>query len=373
MKTVLVHDWLVTEGGAEKVLSAIWHLFPSPVYTLFCDFNKMGHLPYVQKEICFSFLQRLPWILRYHRLFFPLFPSAVEGLDLSRAELIISSSHAAAKGIIKKKEQLHICYCHTPIRYAWDLKEEYLSSFNPLAKKIAGKLLDRVRKWDRACVDRVDVFIANSHYVAERIRRCYQRESVVIYPPVAVDQFYISKTRKDYYVTHARLVAYKKIDVLVEAFNAMPDKKLVIIGKGPEEKKLKRQANSNIEFLGALTDSELASTLSQARAYVFAAQEDFGIAVVEAQSSGLAVLAFKKGGALETLVEGKTGLFFEQQTASSVMDAVNTFEQQEDLFDPIEIRKRAQRFSVERFQQEFSSFIYSCKKDFFDLKKKAVR
>ncbi len=366
MKTALIHDWLITEGGAEKVLSALGTLFPGPIHTLFYDEKKMGHLSFVKEKIHTSFLQKIPFSLRYYRMLLPFFPCAIEKLDLSEVDFILSSSHAVAKGISKRKDQLHICYCHTPIRYAWDLKDSYLKPLNPLKRLIATFLLERIRKWDLKSSSRVDAFIANSHYVADRIKRNYQRDSVVIYPPVEIEKFFLSKQREDYYITHSRLVPYKRLDLLVEAFSQMPERRFLIVGKGPEEKRLKSLAKSNVEFLGYLQEEELSSFLSKARAYVFAAEEDFGISVVEAHASGLPVIALKKGGVLEIVLDGVTGVFFEEADVFSIIKAVRAFEEKEDLFDSEVIRKRAETFSLQRFQKEISQFVLQEKRSFYE-------
>ena len=366
MKTVLVHDWLITEGGAEKVLSALHSLFPGPIHTLFYDKKKMGHLSFSKEKIYTSFLQNLPFSIEYYRILLPFFPYAIQRMDLSEADFILSSSHAVAKGVIKRKDQLHICYCHTPIRYAWDLKESYLRPLNPLKRAIADALLKKIQKWDFRSSNRVDAFIANSQYVAERIKRNYQREATVIYPPVDVEKFFLSKEREDYYITHSRLVPYKRLDLLVEAFSQMPEKRLLIVGKGPEEKKLRNLARNNVEFLGYLQEEELALVLSKAKAYVFAAEEDFGISVVEAQASGLPVIALGKGGVLEIVLEGITGIFFKEAEIFSVIEAVKDFEKKESSFDSELIRKRAEMFSLQRFQKEILAFILKEKKGFYE-------
>lgn len=363
MKVALVHDWLLTEGGAEKSFSEIWKLFPGDVYTLFYQEKKMGSLPFSVDKVHTSFLQKLPLSDRYHRYLFPFFPSAIEQFGLLDADLILSSSHAVAKGIRKKKEQLHICYCYTPIRYAWDLKETYLKSFGFLSKALASFLLERVRKWDLEASSRVDEFIAISHYVAKRIKNNYKRDSKVIYPPVLIDQFFIGRQKQNYYVTHARFVPYKRIDLLVEAFNHMPDKKLVIVGEGPEEKNLKAIASRNIEFVGRVEDKVLYQILAEAKAYVFAAEEDFGIGVVEALASGLPVIALKKGGAVEILKENLSGIFFQEPSIASFIEAVSLFEKKEDSFDPLCIQRESRRFSVEVFRKEFYSYIEKVRKE----------
>lgn len=366
MQVALVHDWLITEGGAEKVLEAILEMFPAPIHTLFYDPKKLQSPFFLDKEIHTSFLQKCPFSTKQHRWLLPLFPLAIEKLNLSKAEIILSSSHAVAKGIIKRSDQLHICYCHTPMRYAWDLKESYLDSIPPPLRGVANFILEKIRKWDQKGEGRVDAFIANSFHVARRIQKHYKRDSTVIYPPVLVDQFFLSSKKEEYYVTHARLVSYKRIDLWVKAFNCMPDKKLLIIGEGPEKEKLKHIAKKNIEFLGFLETEKLASILSKAKAYLFAAEEDFGIAVVEAQASGLPILALKRGGVLETVVEGKSAIFFEETTVAACIEVIQSFEKKEDSFDPVWIRKNVFKFGKLRFQNEMLAFVEEQKRVFYE-------
>ena len=366
MKVALVHDWLLTEGGAEKVFFEIWKLLPGKVHTLFYDKDKVSSFPFKEEDITPSFLQKVPFFKRFYRFLLPFFPLAIERLDLSYADLIISSSHCVAKGVLKKKGQLHICYCYTPVRYAWDLKERYLAPLGPFQRKVASLLLERIRRWDLKASDGVDAFIADSHFVAERIRKNYQREAKVIYPPVFIEQFFLSDKKKDYYVTHARLVPYKRIDLLIEAFNALPDKQLIVIGEGPEKKRLESLAKRNISFAGRVGSKELSTLLAEAKGYVFAAEEDFGIAVIEAQAAGLPVIALKKGASLETVLEGKTGLFFEEESSTSLIEAIKLFEKKADTFNPAFIRKWAEGFNLERFQKELLEFLQETKKGFYE-------
>lgn len=366
MKVALVHDWLITEGGAEKVLQELSKAFSGPIHTLFYDQKKLQNPFFLDKKIHTSFLQKYSFFVKNHRWLLPLFPYAIEKLDLSQANMIISSSHAVAKGIIKRRDQLHICYCHTPMRYAWDLKESYLQSCHPLMRSSANVLLEKIRKWDQKGEVRVDAFIANSFHVAKRIYTHYKREAKVIYPPVCLDRFFRSSQKEDYYVTHARLVPYKKIDLWVEAFSYMPDKKLIVIGDGPEKEKLKRKATKNVEFLGFIELQELALVLSKAKAYLFAAEEDFGIAIVEAQAAGLPVLALKKGGAIEIVTDGKSGLFFEEANLASCIDVIHSFEEKEDFFDPDFIQKSVLKFGEMRFQKEIVEFVEEQKKVFYE-------
>ncbi|MBM3198575.1 MAG: glycosyltransferase family 4 protein [Chlamydiae bacterium] len=357
MKTVLVHDWLINEGGAEKVLEAILELFPSPIYTLLYAKQLMQRAPFHAYDVRSSFLQKIPLATRHHRMLLPLFPKAIKALDVSGADLVISSSHAVAKGVHIEEGQKHICYCHTPMRYLWDLEELYLHAFPAWQKKYLRKLFRHLRKWDVQTANNVNLFLANSAYVAKRIFKHYGKEATVVYPPVDTEAFFISPQKESYFITHARLVSYKRIDLLVEAFSFMPDKRLLIIGEGPEGKRLKKLATKNVEFLGFQPQERLAELLSKARAYLFCAEEDFGIGVVEAQSSGLPVIALGKGGALETIQKGLSGVFFQDATLSSFMETLHLFEEKEPYFDPFAIRTWSLQFSKERFLMQFSRVV----------------
>lgn len=353
MKIALIHDWLIGLGGAERVLEAIHELYPAPIHTLLKN-NK----PFKEGvEVHTSWMQGIPGACRFYRHLLPLFPLAIESFDLAQYDVILSSSHAVAKGVIKNVRQLHLCYCHTPMRYAWDLNAIYLEAMGKWKQPIARLLLQRMRKWDEGTVPRVDHFIANSEYVRARIKQHYQRDAKVIYPPVDVDRMLFKQKKDSFYVTVSRLVPYKKIALIVEAFRKMPDKKLVVIGDGPELSTIQKKAEKNIEILGFQPDYVVKDYLANARAFVFAALEDFGIAPVEAQGSGTPVIAYGQGGVLETVHENKTGIFFPQQNSASLIQAVEKFEEMEYHFDPHVIREHAQRFSRQRFQSEFKRFV----------------
>ncbi len=300
-------------------------------------------------------------------------PFAVEQFDMSGYDLIISSSHAVAKGIRKSPGQLHTCYCHTPMRYAWDLRDQYLKETG-LDKGLTGAvvrlLLGRLQAWDARTAKGVDHFIANSHFIADRIRRAYGRNSVVIYPPVDVDKFSSHPNKEDFYLTASRMVPYKKMDMIVEAFSAIPDKRLVVIGDGPDFKKIKAKTGKNIELLGYQPFDVLKEYMQRAKAFVFAANEDFGIIPVEAQACGTPVIAYGRGGVTETVVpfqrtedrrqkteEKPTGVFFDEQKPEALIQAVREFERHSDKFDCFEIRKNAERFNKERFKKEFKDFV----------------
>lgn len=337
------------QGGAERVLDEILELYPAPIFTLFQS-SKDG-----RKNVTHSFLQNLPFVETKYRNYLPLYPRAIEQFDLSEFDLIISNSHAVAKGVKTHAGQLHICNCCTPIRYAWDLEEQYLESVGALKGMIARRVLKYLRKWDFKSASRVDAFVAISHYVAERIKRIYGREAHVIYPPVRVENYAISEKKDDFYLSVGRLVQYKKVDLMVEAFNQMPEKRLKVVGTGPDLEKLKGMAGGNIEFLGFESEESVKQLLGKARGFVFAAEEDFGIAPVEAQASGTPVIAYGKGAALETIVDGTTGLFFAEQSAQSLIEAVKRFEK--ISWDGKVIRTHSEKFGVDRFRKEFREFV----------------
>lgn len=358
-RVALVHDWLVTVAGAERVLATLLELFPrAPVYCLIWDEGKNTAQLIRDRQVHASFLQGLPGARRWYRFWLPLMPIAVEAFDLSGYDAVISSSHAVAKGVRTGPEQLHVSYIHTPMRYAWDLEWEYLSAM-ALGRGIRGvatrTLLHYLRLWDVVSAQRVDVFVANSRYVARRVWKVYRRRAKVIYPPVDVERFRPRKQRDDYYVTVTRLVPYKKVGVLVEAFNRL-QRPLVVIGDGPELNALRRRAASNVVFLGRQSEEVVREHLERARAFLFAAEEDFGIAPVEAQAAGAPVIAYGRGGVAESVVAGETGLFFYEQSPEAVVEAVLEFERIQGRFSVERIRKNAERFGRERFKKEFGEF-----------------
>jgi len=361
MRIAIVHDWLVTYAGAERVLEQILQLYPDADLFSIVDFlpdDQRGFI--LNKPVTTSFVQKWPKAKTKYRSYLPLMPLAVEQFDLSNYDLIISSSHAVAKAVITGPDQLHISYVHSPIRYAWDLQHQYLreSGLNKGFKGwIARYLLHRIRKWDVGTANRVDVFIANSNFIKRRIEKVYRRESDVIFPPVSVDEFDLQSTKEDFYLTASRMVPYKKMDIIVKAFTQMPDKKLKVIGTGPEFDKIKKvvQGYSNIELLGYQPFYVLKESMQEAKAFLFAAEEDFGITPVEAQACGTPVIGFGKGGLLDTVINEKTGIFFKEQTVDSLTEAINRFEKVK--FEPQVIRNHALQFSNEVFKQNFSTFV----------------
>ena len=361
VRTALVHDWLTVFGGAERVLGHLIGLFPqadvfSPLLSL-----PEGQEAFLQgRQVQTSFLQKLPFLDRHYQKYMPLVPLAVEGFDLSSYQLVLSSSFLAAKGVLTDARQLHVCYQHSPARYAWDLQFEYLSREGyrrGLKRAVARLLLHYLRLFDAGSTNRVDLFVANSRAVAQRIWRAYRRHAEVVYPPVDTERLSIGQERDDYYVTVSRLMPYKRVDLLVEAFRRLPDRKLVVIGSGPQFKTLKATATPNVELLGRQDDDTVQNYLRHARAFLFAAHEDFGIAPVEAQACGTPVIAYGRGGALETVVAGETGLFFPEQTVDAVLQAIAMFERKRDHFEPERIRAHAEGFSVATFHRHLGGVL----------------
>lgn len=354
MKTALIHYWLVNNRGGEKVLSGLARLFPeADLFTHVYDAEKMPQEIH-RLSVYTTFINRLPFAKKLYQSYLPLMPWALRRLNMSGYDLIISCESGPAKGIRKPKGSVHICYCFTPMRYLWDMADDYYRQAS-LLKKIGIKLLfPTLRCWDLWSATQVDHFIADSCFVADRIRRTYDRESTVIYPPVDVDRFFaLERCPQDFYLFFGQLTAYKRADLAVEAFNRL-GKKLVVAGSGEESYCLKKSANSNVEFLGRVSDGKLAELYSTCRALIFPGIEDFGIIPVEAQAAGVPVIAFRGGGALETVVEDETGIFFDEPTADSLMDAVERFEAAS--FNPATCRANTQRFSAARFRSEISVF-----------------
>ena len=357
MKTAIIHDWLVSYAGSERVFEQIIKLYPDADLFSLIDFLPEPDRQFLQhRNIQTSFLQHFPFARSKYRSYLPFMPLAIEQFDLSRYDLVISSSHAVAKGVLTTSDQLHVCYCHTPIRYAWDLQRQYLKE-SGLDKGIKGKIaqiiLHYIRLWDYSSSQRVDYFIANSQNVAAKIKKHYGRTASVIYPPVDTNKFQPASKKDDFFLTVSRMVPYKKIDLIVEAFSQIPNKRLVVIGDGPSLCKVKAKAKQNVEILGHQADDVIHTYLQKARAFVFAADEDFGILPVEAQACGTPVIAYEKGGVLETIVSGQTGIFFKEQTAMSLISAVQEFERLEDSFDRNVIRQNAEKYGKDRFRKEF--------------------
>ncbi len=364
VKVAIVHDWLVAFGGAEKVLADMIAIWPNADIFSVVDFFSDGSRAAIGgNRAKTTFIQRLPFAKTKYRAYLPLMPLAIEQLDVSGYDLVISSSHAVAKGVLTGPDQLHICYIHSPVRYAWDLQHEYLRE-SGLERGFKGVLaryfLHKIRMWDMRTSNGVDKFIANSGFIARRVMKVYHRESVVIYPPVEVDKFSFVETKDDFYLTASRLVPYKRVDLIVEAFSKMPDKRLVVIGDGPDMEKVKAKASRNVQILGFQDFSVLRDHMQRARAFVFAAEEDFGITPVEAQACGTPVIAFGKGGALESVVGAgakPTGLFFNEQSVDAICEAVNKFEALPVGIVPSDCRENAERFSQLNFAKKMKSYV----------------
>ncbi|KVO56311.1 glycosyl transferase family 1 [Burkholderia ubonensis] len=364
LRVAIVHDWLVTYAGAERVLEQLIACFPDADLFSLVDF--LDDRTFVRgKPVTTSFIQKLPFARTKYRSYLPLMPLAIEQLDVSGYDLVISSSHAVAKGVLTGPDQVHISYVHSPIRYAWDLQHQYLEQSNLThgpKSLLARMILHYIRNWDTRTANAVDGFVANSAFIARRIRKVYQRDAAVIFPPVDVDAFSLNAAKEDFYLTASRMVPYKKIDLIVEAFAKMPDRKLVVIGDGPEMQKVRAKAGPNVEIMGYQPFAVLHDRMRRAKAFVFAAEEDFGISVVEAQACGTPVIAYGKGGALETVLDPQsgarpTGLFFDEQTARAIVSAVDDFERAPQRFTPQACRANAERFSADTFRRRFLDYV----------------
>lgn len=371
----LVHEWLTPEatGGSELVVAQILKHVDADLYALI-DFESTNPESYLyERSIGTTFLQNFPKARQGVQKYLPLLPLAIEQLDLRAYDLVLSSSHAVAKGVLTRPGQLHVCYCHTPMRYAWDLTFDYLKE-SRLGRGIPGwatrYLLHRLRMWDVLSANRVDYFIANSQHTARRIWRCWRRKAEVIYPPVEIDRFPYQPQKEDFYLVVSRLVSYKQVSLIIKAFNQL-GYPLVVIGTGPELEQMRALARPNIQVLGSQPNAVVERYMSQAQAFVYAACEDFGIAVVEAQACGTPVIAYGMGGALETVrdvrdcPETGTGLFFFAQTEAAIIEAVKSFEEDRHRFDPEIIRSQAARFAPTIFEKRYLSFVERCTREFW--------
>ncbi|MBH2809719.1 glycosyltransferase family 4 protein [Serratia liquefaciens] len=373
----LVADWLVTYAGAEKVIAEFISIFPeSDLYSVVDFLSDENRTLFGNKKAKTTFIQKLPKSRSKYQNYLPLMPLAIEQLDVSKHDIILSSSHAVAKGVLTGPDQLHISYVHSPIRYAWDLQHQYLreAGLNKGLKAQAARwLLHKIRMWDYRTANGVDHFVANSQFIARRIKKVYGRTADVIYPPVDVDRFTLNENKDNYYFTASRMVPYKRIDLIVEAFSQMPDRKLVVIGDGSEMSKIKSKATKNVEILGYQPNHVMQEHMQKAKAFVFAAEEDFGITPVEAQACGTPVIAFGKGGSLETVrpfgVDNPTGLFFENQNVVDIIKAINDFENLAEQISPLHCRENAVRFSNERFQTQMKMYINEKWEQFSDSKR----
>lgn len=365
LEIAIVSDWLVTYAGAERVISEMLKVFPKSDLFAVIDFlSDESRQHFLGKHAQTTFIQKFPKAETKYRNYLPFMPLAIEQLDVSAYDVILSSSHAVAKGVLTGPDQLHISYVHSPIRYAWDLQHQYLRELGltqGIKAVIVRWLLHKIRMWDYRTANGVDHFVANSKFIARRIKKVYGRDSDVIYPPVDTDRFTLRENKDDFYFTASRMVPYKKIDLIVEAFAQMPDKKLVVVGDGPDMQKIKSKATSNIEILGYQSNQVMQDHMQRAKAFVFAAEEDFGITPVESQACGTPVIAFGKGGSRETVLsnidQNPTGVFFDQQNISSVIEAVKFFEKNQDFYLPQICRDNALRFSNQRFELEIEKYV----------------
>ena len=351
VKVALVHDWLVTAGGAEKVLWQFHLLFPdAPIYTLVYD-PACGGGMFRDCDVRTTRLQKLPMATKLYKNMLTLMPRAWEDVDLTGYDLVLSSCSSCCKGVITRPDTVHICYCHTPTRYIWDFYYQYLENAGALKRLVMPPMIHKLRLWDRQAADLVDHFVSNSDFIARRIQKYYRREATTVYPPVHINEYPLAEQPDDYYLVVSRFVYYKRIDLAVQACTRL-GKRLVVIGGGDEEKKLRALAGPTVEFAGRVSDEEMMRYYSRAKAFLFPGEEDFGITPVEAQSAGCPVLAFGRGGALETVLDGKTGLFFPEQTAESLMDCIRRFEAQGVRYSRAETRAWSLRFDEERFRRE---------------------
>ncbi|MED5099967.1 glycosyltransferase family 4 protein [Niallia circulans] len=364
MKTAIIHDWLVVYSGAEKVLEELLKLFPDADLYSTVEHLEAKDRHFIQnKQVKTTFIQKLPFSKKKYRNYLPLMPLAIEQLDLSKYDLIISSSHAVAKGVITGPDQLHISYIYSPIRYAWDLQHQYLRESGlekGIKSWITRFILHYVRNWDYRTANGVDFFMCVSDFIGRRIWKTYRREAKTVYPPVDVSAFTLREEKEDFYLTASRMVPYKKIDTIVESFSLLPDKKLVVIGDGPDFKKIKAKAGANVILMGYQPFEVLKDYMQRAKGFIFAAEEDFGIAPLEAQACGTPVIAYGKGGSRETVrgyneSTSPTGLFFYEQNVEAIAAAVQKFEQIQ--IDSMDCRNHSLYFSNERFQKEFKAYI----------------
>lgn len=364
MRVALVHDYLNQYGGAERVLESLIEIFPSaPIYTLVYNAEAMKG-KFFDKEIRTSFLQKIPFARSHHRIFPILMPLAIEKFDLSGYDIVVSDSASFGKGVITKPETIHICYCHTPPRFAWDDSQKYIKEFSmpKLAKIFIPFFMNYIRVWDKEAASRVDKFICNSNFVAQRIKKYYRQDAEIIYPPVDVNFFNVKSSenpsatdnKTSYFLIVGRLLAYKKFDIAIEAFNKL-ELSLKIIGDGPEKKRLKNIARKNIEFLGELREEDLRKYYQECQALIFPQEEDFGIVALEAMACGKPVIAYQGGGALESVKKGETGMFFNEQTPESLIKVVKEF--RPEKFNSQIIRVHALKFDKEIFKKKIKEFI----------------
>ncbi len=374
LKTAIVHDWFASYAGSEKCVESFTNIWQdADVFTLFNLLNyDESQKVFKNKNLNTSFLQKAPFIKTKHRNYLPLFPFAIEQFDVSGYDFILTSSHAVAKGVITNPDQLNICYCYTPIRYAWDLYQQYLTEAKltkGLKGLIAKSILHYIRMWDSTTANRVNYFVGISKYIANRIEKIYGRKADVIYPPVDTDKFTCGNGKDNYYLAASRFVPYKKIDLIVETFKDFGGRKLVLIGDGPDKKKIVPLLSANVEYIGYQPDEKLKEYMQNAKAFIFAAEEDFGIIPVEALSCGTPVIAFNKGGASETIIDGESGIHFNEQKINSLREAILRFEKSENKFDPVTLNQYAKKFDRSVFEKNITEYVQQKSEIFFNKKK----
>ncbi len=358
MKVALVHEFLTQYGGAERVLEAILEIFPdATIHTLVYDKEKMGKY-FGKYKIKTSFLQKMPLGIKKYKWYLTLMPKAIESFDFIGYDLVLSDASAFAKGVITKKPTVHVCYCHTPTRYLWQESKFYIQTAGipKIIQPIMPPVIKSLRKWDYKAAQRPDYFIANSKTVQKRIKKYYHRDSVVIYPSVDFDNFSPSTNTENFYLIAGRMVPYKRNDIVIQAFNILKDKKLIVAGDGYGLQDLKKIATSrNIEFVGRVSDNALKKYFSTCKAFIFAAEEDFGITPLEAMASGRPVIAYGKGGATETIINGKTGVFFKEQTKESLIGAIKKYEA--NKFNKNDAILQAKKFEKKQFIDKIKKYI----------------
>lgn len=361
LRVAVVHEWIQTYAGSERVVEQILQVLPQADVFSLVDFCPPSQRQWLGgRPVHTSYIQRLPFARGHFRKYLPLWPHAIEQLDLTAYDLVVSSSHAVAKGVLTSADQLHVCLCHSPMRYAWDLYHDYLRGSGltrGLRGLIATATLHYLRLWDLRTANGVDQFVAVSNFIARRIRKIYRRRSQVIHPPVSVTAFSLREDKEDFYLAASRMVPYKRMDLIVQAFGRMPQRRLVVIGDGQDFAKVRALAGPNVTLLGYQDHASLVDTMQRARAFVFAAKEDFGIMPVEAQACGTPVIALAHGGCTETVLDGRTGVLFPRQTADDIVAAVDRFESNLASFSPSEIRANAERFSEEKFRTSFATLV----------------
>ena len=356
MKVAIVHYWLINMRGGEKVLENLCKIYPNAdIYTHVYNKNKISTI-INNHTIKTTFIQYLPFSIKFYKLYLPLMPLALKLLNLKKYDLIISSESGPSKGFLKSNNSVHVCYCHSPMRYLYDMKEEYLRNYKFFYKKVINLIFLLIKKWDINSSKNIDLIIANSNFVANRIKKYWKKDSVVIYPSINIDEFYIDNEKEDYYLVLSELNEYKRVDIAIDAFNKL-NKPLYIIGYGPLINKFKNMSNTNITFLSNIDDREKSIYLSKSKALIFPGIEDFGIVPLESMASGTPVIAYKKGGVLDYLKDGFNGIFFNEQSSKSLINSINKFEKEKNAFDPNEIRKSVLNFTFDNFSSNFKNVL----------------